>query len=110
MLTLRSLLVIVLSAFLAACATGPPFIDSMQPTAMDMAVRRGAFEMNCQDVKGELLSRETVEPVSFRFGFERAEYTVGVIGCDKRFTYVVICPDNGSGSCFAGASRNDSMN
>jgi hypothetical protein len=110
MLTFRSSIVIVFSILLAACATGPPFIDSMQPNAMNMAVRRGAFEMNCQDVKGELLSRETVEPISFRFGYERAEYTVGVTGCDKRFTYVVICPDNGSNSCFAGASRNDSMN
>jgi len=103
-------IIIAMATLLSACASGPPFIDAMQPTAIDMAVRRGSFEMNCQDAKGELLSRETVEPVSFRFGYERAEYTVGVTGCDKRYSYVVICPDNGSQSCFAGASRNDSFN
>jgi len=40
---------------------------------------------------------------------ERAEFTVGLTGCGKRNSYVVICPDNGSNSCFAGASRDDSM-
>lgn len=104
-----SLLVIAMPILLSACASGPPFIDQMQPTAIDMAVRRGAFEMNCPAATGELISSETVQPVSFRFGYERAEYTVGVSGCGKRNSYVVICPDNGSNSCFAGASRVDSM-
>jgi len=39
-------------------------------------------------------------------GPDRAEYTIGVSGCGQRATYVVICPDNGSGSCFAGGARN----
>jgi hypothetical protein len=105
----RLSLVAAVAALLSACASGPPFIDAMQPTAIDMAVRRGAFEMNCPSARGELLSSETVQPISFRFGYERAEYTVGVTGCGKRFSYVVICPDNGGKSCFAGASRVDSM-
>jgi len=97
------------AVLLSACASGPPFIDQMQPTAVDMAVRRGAFEMNCPAATGQLISSETVQPVSFRWGYERAEYTVGVSGCGKRNSYVVICPDNGTNSCFAGASRIDSM-
>ncbi|MGB5451517.1 MAG: hypothetical protein WBN00_05440 [Sedimenticolaceae bacterium] len=99
------LLIMSVPVLLTGCASGPPFIDTMQPTAIDMAVRRGAFEMNCPDAKGELLSSENVQPLSIRWGYERAEYTVGVSGCGKRSTYVVICPDNGSRSCFAGASR-----
>ena len=110
MLKLRTSLVVAIVILLSGCATGPPFIDAMQPTAINMAERRGAFEMNCPAAKGEVLSRETVEPISFRFGYERAEYTVGVEGCGKRHSYVVICPDNGSKSCFAGAGRNDSTN
>ena len=102
---LRPLLVVTIPALLSACASGPPFIDQMQPTAIDMAERRGAFELNCPEAKGTLLSSETVQPISIRFGYERAEYTVGVSGCGKRLSYVVICPDNGSKSCFAGASR-----
>jgi len=54
--------------------------------------------MNCPAANGEVLSSETVQPISFRFGYERAEYTIGVTGFDKRNTYVVICPDNGSKS------------
>jgi hypothetical protein len=102
---LRPLLVVTIPVLLSACASGPPFIDQMQPTAIDMAERRGAFELNCPEAKGTLLSSETVQPISIRFGYERAEYTVGVSGCGKRLSYVVICPDNGSKSCFAGASR-----
>lgn len=109
MLNLRSSLIVVVSVLLSACASGPPFIDEMQPTAVEMAVRRGAFEMNCPAATGQVISSETVQPVSFRFGYEHAEYTVGVSGCGKRNSYVVICPDNGSRSCFAGASRVDSM-
>ena len=92
----------------AGCASGPPFIDQMQPEAVSMAVRRGQFEMNCPAATGEVISRETLQPVvqTFRYtGVTRAEYTVGVNGCNQRAMYIVICPDNGSGSCFAGGSR-----
>ncbi|MEZ5501519.1 MAG: hypothetical protein R3E50_02260 [Halioglobus sp.] len=109
MVKLRLSLLVAVPVLLSACASGPPFIDQMQPTAIDMAVRRGAFELNCPAATGELISSENVEPVSFYFGVPRAEYTVGVSGCGKRASYVVICPDNGSNSCFAGASRLDTM-
>ena len=49
--------------------------------------------------------RETLQPVSFRFGVERAGYTLGVSGCGKRATYVVLCPDQPGSTCFAGAGR-----
>jgi len=67
---------------LGGCASGPPFIDQIQPEAVNMAVRRGQFELNCAAATGEMISRETLEA-----------------------TYVVICPDNGSMSCFAGGGR-----
>jgi hypothetical protein len=104
---LRPLLLVL--PIVAGCASGPPFIDQMQPEAVNMAVRRGQFEMNCPAATGEMLSRETLQPAvqTFRYsGPQRAEYTVGVSGCGQRATYVVICPDNGSLSCFAGGSRN----
>ena len=103
-------LIVGLPILLAGCATGPPFIDQMQPTAIDMAVRRGAFEMNCPAATGQLLSRETLQPLiqAIRFsGPERAEYTVGVSGCGQRTTYVVICPEDGNNTCFAGGSRTE---
>jgi hypothetical protein len=109
MLNRYSALFLTAPILLSACQSGPPFIDQMQPTAVDMAVRRGAFEMSCPAATGMVISSETVQPISIRWGYERAEYTVGVSGCGKKNSYVVICPDNGSHSCFAGASRVDSM-
>jgi hypothetical protein len=91
----------------SGCASGPPFIDSMQPEALSVAARRGQFEMDCPAATAELLSRETVEPLSIRFGVVRAEYTVGVAGCGKRATYVVVCPETGDSgsSCIAASGK-----
>ncbi len=94
----------LIGVLIAGCASGPPFIDVMQPEALSMATRRAQFEMNCPAATATVLSRETLQPISFRFGVERAEYTIGATGCGKRATYVVMCPDNGSG-CFAGGGR-----
>ncbi len=106
----RSKMIVVAAGLIAAgCASGPPFIDQIQPEAVNMAVRRAQFEMNCPAATGEVLSRETLQPLvqTFRYtGVSRAEYTIGVAGCGQRATYIVICPDNGSGSCFAGGARN----
>ena len=104
-----ALLISVASLMVEGCASGPPFIDQMQPQAVNMAVRRGQFEMNCPAATGEMISRETLQPLveTFRYsGPDRAEYTIGVSGCGQRATYIVICPDNGSNSCYAGGSRN----
>jgi len=89
---------------LAGC-NSTPFIQQAEPAALETAQRRGVFELNCPSATASILSQENVQPVSFYFGEERAEYTIGVSGCGKRATYVVICPDNGSESCFAGGSR-----
>ena len=107
----RLILMMLSAIFVAAgCASGPPFIDQMQPEAVNTAARRGQFEMNCPAATGKMISRETIQPVAMnpRFGgVERAEYTVGVSGCAKRAAYVVVCPDNGSGSCFAAGGRTE---
>lgn len=39
-------------------------------------------------------------------GVYRLEYTIGVSGCNQRATYLVICPEDGSG-CFAAGARNE---
>jgi len=101
-LTLLSLSPVLL---FAGCASGPPFIDQAQPEAMTIAQRRAQFEFNCPAATGQMISRQLIEPVSFRFGIERAEYTIGVSGCGKRATYVVLCPNQSGSTCFAGAGR-----
>jgi hypothetical protein len=105
-LAFPTLLLMVLSG----CQSGPPYIDQMQATAVDMAVRQGSFEMNCPAATGQVLSSQMLQPLvnTFRWsGPERAEYNVGVSGCGKRVSYVVVCPDNGSHSCYAAGSRTE---
>jgi hypothetical protein len=108
MSTRISLLTLAAAIGVAGCASGPPFIDQIRPEAVNMAVRRGQFEMQCPGATGQVISHETLQPLvqTFRYtGPDRAEYTVGVSGCGQNATYVVICPDNGSMSCFAGGGR-----
>jgi hypothetical protein len=104
-MSIRPILMLLTTALTAGCASGPPFIDQAQPEAMAMAQRRAAFELDCKDASVQLLSRETLQPVSFRFGIERAEYTIGATGCGQRATYVVLCPDQPGSTCFVGAGR-----
>jgi hypothetical protein len=87
----------------AGCASQQQFLDSNQAMAIQTAVRRGQFEMNCPDATGELISREVVQPAlqgPWVQGIQRAEYTIGVAGCGQRKVFVVICPEGGGG-CFA---------
>ena len=104
-MSIRPGLSVVALLLAAGCASGPPFIDQAQPEAISVAQRRAAFEFNCPAATAQVISRETLQPISFRFGIERAEYTVGVSGCGKRATYVVMCPDQPDSTCFAGAGR-----
>jgi hypothetical protein len=93
-------------AALSGCNT-TPLTTTKQPMALDFAVKRARFEMNCPEATGSVLSSETVQPpnVGVRFsGPERAQFTIGVSGCDKRETLVVICADGADG-CFAAEGR-----
>jgi len=88
---------------LAGCVTPAQFLDSKQPMAVKTAVTRAQFEMSCPTAAGEVLSREVIQPAiqgPWVGGVQRAEYTVGVSGCDKKMVLTVICPDGGEG-CFA---------
>jgi len=101
---------LALPAVLAGCTSSTQFRQQMEPVAVAEAQRRGAFEMNCPTATATLLSSEMLQPAVRSFvytGPERAVYNVGVSGCGKRTTYVVICPDNGDNACFDGGSRTE---
>jgi len=94
-------------AVLAGCSTPAQLLDSMQPQAIEVAVKRGQFELACPQVTSDVLNRQLIEPAIMgpaAMGLDRAEYTIGIAGCGKRSTYVVICPEGGDG-CFAGEGR-----
>jgi hypothetical protein len=85
-----------------ACQTQGQFLTSKQPTALQTALTRARFEMNCPDAKGEVLSSEVTQPAIqggpyAAGGVERGEFTIGVAGCGQRNTYVVVCPQGGEG-------------
>ncbi|MET0917620.1 MAG: hypothetical protein ABWY07_04245 [Burkholderiales bacterium] len=99
----------VLAAIVVAgCQTQAQLVDSMEPDAVHVAQRRGAFEMNCPAAKATMLSKEMIQSPIMNPRFappQRAEYTVGVEGCGQRSTYMVVCADGGTG-CIAAGSRN----
>jgi len=45
---------------LAGCATPAQQLDTTQATAMQTAVSRGQFELNCPSARGVLILREVV--------------------------------------------------
>lgn len=106
---MRSWILLFAIAMVAAgCAGQAQFLADNQEMAMQTAVNRGQFEMNCRQVTPSLISREVVQPAlqgPFVNGIQRAEYTVGVSGCGQRTTFVVICPQGGDGCFAAGPGR-----
>jgi hypothetical protein len=98
----------VSSLGLAGCQSTAEFLAQTQPKAIDAAQKRGAFELNCPTATAQLISQQDVAPEiqTVRFSApDRGVFTVGVSGCGQRATYVVVCPNDGSGNCFAGDGR-----
>lgn len=95
--------ILISTLALPACQSDAQLLAASQSSAVQTAVARGQFEMNCPQATGQVLSSNMLQPVAYR-GVERAEYTVGVEGCGKRETYMVVC-QVGSPSCVAAQSR-----
>jgi len=96
-------------ASLAGCQSTNDMLNTTQTAAINTALQRARFEMACPTATGSVLSRVAVDPAiaMTRFtmgGPERYEYTVGVEGCGKRETAVVIC-SYGSSDCFSTGNR-----
>lgn len=92
----------------AGCQTQQQVVDEMQADAVHTAQRRGAFELNCPAAQAEVLGKEMIQTPIMNPRFappQRAEYTVGVSGCNQRATYLVVCAEGGTG-CVAAGSRN----
>ena len=100
----RPLTILMLITLLVStgCATNAQFLAAQQPTAMQVAVSRGQFEMNCPSATGEVLSKEVTQPaIQGPFGGEvRGLFTIGVEGCNQRQVYQVVCPMGGE-NCVA---------
>jgi hypothetical protein len=99
---------IAVSAILCACQSQQQMVNEMQADAVQVAKQRGKFELNCPSATASVLSNEMVqsEIVNPRWAPpQRAEYTIGVAGCNKRATYLVVCAEGGTGCVAAGAQN-----
>ena len=102
----RYMLLGLVSVFAVGCQTQEQMVQGQQGMAVQTALNRARFDMNCQSATGQVLSTNVSQPEiqgTFRsaYGVQRFEYTVGVTGCGQRRTYIVVCPQNGSGGCIA---------
>jgi hypothetical protein len=103
------LLALVGALSTAGCQTQQQMVQSQQGMAIETALNRARFDMNCPSAIGTVLSTNVSQPaVQGRFasayGVQRFEYTIGVRGCGQRRTYIVVCPQGGGG-CFAAPGR-----
>jgi hypothetical protein len=101
----RYMLLSLLAVLAAGCQTQEQMVQGQQGMAVQTAVNRARFDMNCSSATGQVLSTNVSQPAiqgTFRsaYGVQRFEYTVGVTGCGQRRTYIVVCPQGGAG-CFA---------
>jgi hypothetical protein len=105
-----TIIAVLLGSLVAGCTSDAQYLQQLEPQAIQTAVNRGKFEMNCPVATGSILSKDMLQPALqggfyVRGGPERAEYTVGVAGCGERATYLVICPLDQSG-CWSAGARN----
>ena len=100
---------IILTAVAGGCMSQQQQLAAQQPTAVQTALQRGRFDMNCPAATATVLSSDFINPAiqgPWVAGMSRVEYTVGVEGCGQRDVYVVICQE-GNATCFAANGRRD---
>lgn len=101
--TVRLLALCTVVGLAAGCATQQQQLAAKQPAAIDTALQRGRFDLNCPAATGTVLSQDFIQPAiqgPWVNGMTRVEYTIGVEGCNQRRTYIVICQE-GTATCYA---------
>jgi len=108
MKTWLSFAAVAVAAIFCGCQSQQQMVNEMQTDALQVAKTRGKFELNCPAATATVLSNEMIqsEVVNPRWAPpQRAEYTIGVSGCNKRATYLVVCAEGGTG-CIATGAQN----
>lgn len=94
--------VFMLPLILSACATEAEFLAQNSPSAMNTALTRGRFELNCPEATATVLSQKVTYINGIAAGgYEWTEYTIGVRGCDKQTVYMVACRDQDNCNAFS---------
>ena len=99
---------LVLPLIISACATEAQFLAQNAPSALNTALARGRFELNCPQASGTVLSQKVTYinglgiGIGGGGGYEWTEYTIGVRGCGKSAVYETMCRDQNNCNAFAG--------
>jgi len=107
--TRACLAVLAVAVAVSACQSTQQQLAASQPEAINVATKRAQFEFSCPQASARVLSSMMTQPAingPLMRGIERAEYTIGVEGCGQKQTYIVVCPQDGSGGCFPGEGNN----
>ena len=95
-----------LPMILSACVTESQFLAQNAPSALNTALARGRFELNCPQANGTVLSQKVTYINGMGIGmaggggYEWTEYTIGVSGCGKRAVYETMCRDQDNCNAF----------
>ncbi|MDD2738377.1 MAG: hypothetical protein PHR94_05550 [Methylomonas lenta] len=105
------LAVLVIPLILSGCATEAQFLAQNEPAALNTALSRGRFELNCPQASGTVLSKKVTYINGLGVGmgggggYEWTEYTIGVRGCGKSAVFETMCRDQDNCNAFAGNNQ-----
>ena len=107
---LVGLAALVLTLTISACATEAQFLAQNAPSALNTALARGRFELNCPQANGTILSQKVtyINGIGMGMGgggYEWTEYTIGVRGCGKQAVYETMCRDQDNCNAFANTGQ-----
>lgn len=89
----------------SGCVTDAQFLAQNSPAALTTAENRAKFELNCPQVDASILSQKVMNIQGVRFGYEWAEYTIGVRGCGREAVYMTTCQDPSTCNAYAQTGR-----
>ena len=104
MVSLRGVGVALAGAMLMGCQAPGVNLDSVQPHAVDVAVRRAQLDSMCANVTPTVVDRQQEAPSRATGGNVTLVYAIDVAGCGQRKNYRVKCPAVG-GACFLEDNR-----
>jgi hypothetical protein len=96
---------------ISACVTESQFLAQNAPSALNTALARGRFELNCPQASGTVLSQKVTYINGMGMGmgggggYEWTEYTIGVRGCGKSAVYETMCRDQDNCNAFASTGQ-----
>jgi len=99
---------LVLPLLMSACVTESQFLAQNAPSALNTALARGRFELNCPQATATVLSQKVTYINGMGIGmgggggYEWTEYTIGVRGCGKSVVFETMCRDQDNCNAFAG--------